>query len=1839
MSKNDNQNPQPQAGSELNNSTANGPDVAGGVKNAAGSAASAAGRKISQKGIEKLKKQIAKKAGKEVAKVGAKMSLGAPLAAILLKVFIVLICIILLIGIIMFIVTMPGMLMDKLKNLAKGIANAWLAWWGGDSTKQVEQEDIYEVLEYIADMGFDLKGYGFLTDYVHNSEELDGFFERTGLDEGDYEDRVNQEEDGDPIFDESNGVVRNAASNKIILASSDFVNAYLVSENYIYTIKNFNQKDIGAWTGFWDRLGSLFSDSMKNRTGMLFFVHEGGEGIGFASDDVYDSFERGYIEADASSKTLEIKKGWANGKMKFSLDGWTGRYGMPVDFLVAIQTATFMPDLAYDMTENFKTEIKIILHDSSGPIVGQYKNLNGKYITYEQISQAVNGVSGRNWFSQAVSWFDELVMTVEEANRMLELGVIPDSYESPDCECEVKESKVVVKDNNTYVVYSKTIKGTNGNEETVYYYITYDSNGNLVENIVSKPDELPTQTTLTKVCDTCKEFLRAVVEYTRKANDYSFETYTPYIEKVTDHWYRDVYFVKRASKDIEFVDYNYDYEAMMKERWTLYEKYTAEDSAKGTYKYNPERAGQEILLLIDEEGEYKKEGGKFVAFDGTIEDARPSKLYEKDGEKYVETDKKLSQAQDEGTTLYRKSSKGDFVVYTGDVAVSKKAVTIDISEKYDDLSWNELSDGSYSAYSPEEEQMSDMQKPFKSGDETYDEGNDLEKTVMDRIYAEVKIGVVKQTGEGQRTETNPKIKKMFLQNNYFRYDGSAETAEIITELRKKINEDRKNKDSEALRYGALTDDEMEKEYTITYGYEDTKKENQQVKVRDYAGKLEVLTQDSLSAFSMLENTHTLDADYIYRDFKELIVELGYFEKEQLTDETPRLLQFPVPEIGSAEYPARSIDKRVQEKGTMIHSKYDIDTNKKYILEDVLKDVTKTGGAEEPDQLAISEENRFSNTTLASSRVNNNRLQLTSKSINITEVGAIKGASKKPEQVPLQKFLKETETMCKYMDQVGYNYCVRRRPCDCTTCSPECKEGWEEYLKCVCDCSEVHCSHTIHRRSDCGLQGTFEQSKSSPTSKYDTCCNYLVRWAFQNVGITEIDNHYAIENMYNWFIDELNGKEIPVGEQMKPGDILFYDSKDGRPFAHVDGILEANGSSYTLFNGGSVVEIGATKGQKGSSMPPYSGREIAHIVRLNWGNSKDGMYEGFEGNEAVVSPVTGVLVDYGTYNREDDQKRENIDLKYGPSVRITVDEETGEITDVTTDPVTNPPDAAATKDENEEYEPVYDEVGYAVIRVMTKEDFEKLESSIESYWARQGDKEGLLNNAGEFRDELTKESQLEQLLNSPNGYLDETIYGYKEFAEMYSTYGIYVNSKPVDEDDTDTDEREVVRKLISGYTIFIDGFKCELPDEAFIDTNGDESVADEEGFPDGEDLTMDSFKIDPSKINDNNELIQNFYEPAKEYKLASKSATERLNVEELTKIDAYGAMVVDDIIYIKEGTVIGRTYTDREVVEKLREDRNEKVEDYKISSTKTETELNAEDYKFEDKLIGNYLRIIMQEEANTTPVENVENYMKLDELERKSEIDWEFYYWLPYESGPIGEQEPGTYTGAGSCGTVSGASEVACGFAQWTTLDGTGTNNIPALCEWLAEKEPGLCASLAAFSNYSASQICDDLESLKTAWYTVYDSNPERFLELQMEYFYEENYLVFLEQYGTEWMQDKSSVAQGTYASLLNWGPNLGWEDVIDPSMSDEEIVKALLQKARPINSTCGTLEDRWDSQYVLACDILSGAFTEVEEWVKTKLPLKYENGRNPGALLAWLNDNIMFYANTRRNILGGTDEK
>ena len=289
------------------------------------------GERAKNEAAKKLKNEMAKKAG---TKAASKASLGAAMGPVIFWGAIIIVCIIIIVGIIMFFATMPGMVMEKLKAIGKGIAKAISSWFGADTTAYVEDKTINTALDYLEEMGYDLKGHGFLTEYV----------------------------------DTKDGVKRNDAG-KIEEAHSDFLMAYYVSDNYVYTIKNDNLVTDSGLLGALEAIARHFVDFFggslgeKWTRGLISFYKEknsilGNRGDFYSARGIFNTDE---MKMNTETKTLTLKSG-RDDAISYNLDGWTGRYGMPVDFLMSVHLATLMPDLAYDMSNSFETEIVMILH-------------------------------------------------------------------------------------------------------------------------------------------------------------------------------------------------------------------------------------------------------------------------------------------------------------------------------------------------------------------------------------------------------------------------------------------------------------------------------------------------------------------------------------------------------------------------------------------------------------------------------------------------------------------------------------------------------------------------------------------------------------------------------------------------------------------------------------------------------------------------------------------------------------------------------------------------------------------------------------------------------------------------------------------------------------------------------------------------------------------------------------------------------------------------------------------------------------------------------------------------------------------------------------------------------------------------------------------------------------------------------------------------------------------------------------------------------------------------------------------------------------------------------------
>lgn len=1635
------------------------------IGNAAKEQGKEALKKQGKKAVNKVASKFSKKfAQKATQKAATKAAMSGPMMVLMLKILVVILIIMAIIGIIMFVVTMPGMVMDKLKALFKSIGNAVASFFGANEAElNAEPEKINEILTYLEQMGYDLKGEGFITGFYTNDDVPD-----------DKEDKW----EGDKEH-ENTGVIRSKEDDSIVMAHSEFVFNYLISDNYVYTVKNFN---IVTGDSFWDKLGALFiqigsafgyNAGEDWGQGMIALYDE--DGVVGKKGKMYESSAFGWenIDVDAEARTLTIRRGWFQNKMVYSLDGWTGRYGMPLEFLLSVHLATKMPDLPYDMVQAFGgqgsdlgTEVNIVLHKLEKVNASTAYKRDFESKVPEDKRRTDNGINYDEWITygematlKGEGWSptDSWTLSKKEAAEIMKLGIKSSTactYKAPtfkmidatdngnggifddnklqelrshginpdeefggldeelgkkavlgteekfkveeamievideDCigtkwqaatdlgyvyetvkneggyyinekpeimlgkeyfegKCDGKNHKdfgiagtsdpewypcghstggqytcrsLYVKKNafyqiEKYVVEREWQKASYTDPQTnkelgevtfkwisyvykayryptkereegqgtyvktyVFDYImrelTFDE---LVENNILNPDGTSVQeqkcsddSTLEECCEGCRKHIKRIMNLMKDGNDESFDTYTPYIADVTNHWYRDVYFATSGNQ--QFVQIDQEYEALMGERWTLYET---------------DENGQYVLYELNDNGTISDR-----KFNGTQQDA---------------------------------NEKG--------VPVVKKAETIKITDTDSDgdqlIDWVKNGDV-WSAYKLNDEEVSTGWQPLYEGSE-----DELEKKIFLNITTKNDIT---QVEEGQRTATNSKIRNMFLNNIYFRYDGSPETADVIAELRKKIS-------GSDLKFGHLTDSDLSKL---------TDEEKQ------YTGKVE-LTQNSLAAFSMLENTHTLDADFIYKDFKELVVELGYFTKEELSDETPRIFAWLIPEIGSGGYPIASLDKKENEYGTQAHSKEDYQANVKNTLAAAIAAATANEKSEE-------EKFDVSGKPLDSEAPKGIDLQTEQSKELDRLVGEIKlqhegtdddfivlgGLDSSKELLSLEAWWEEAQKIFDIYkkdswlyDGHGPNGSGASHGCNAGTTFDEVNEGGREKTT---DCS-IGASWLLQKLGALQENHTFTSAlgDAGDLDKNNVCAQDLLDAGAQVIIPTNegISKFAAAANA---------GK-------LQPGDVLFYD---GHVSIYCGDGYEAGGSKTSATH---CWDTGSTTGIQcgGPRDTSYEDRDIELIVRLPFGNGSGSgdPYEGFEGGEAVVSPVTGILLEYGTYEKgkidpvTEKELRENVDFKYINNNSEEAKDDSGK-------------DPAPVQD-------VIDYVGYAKIMILDTETYLELENQMKSSApkaiAGMTDREGnaiqsLVDKDGNYLENKALKSP--DILTSDDTSVkwsdDEiTLYGYKEFAEMYSEFGV------------------------EGNIIFIDGFKCELPVEGGGEEKKEDDKKDDTGAPkilDGEDINKDYFE---NNVN-NDEFDKVLYEKEERFNLSSVDATNKLNNENDIKAEADPIIKVGDKLLIKEGTIIGRTMTNDEVM--AEREKNGIVTPTPKKETTEPAPGDTGKEEDTDPIVGNYLRIIMRDEDDTV-VENVEEYMKLDEEGGKTSQPCDFEQFAYY----------------------------------------------------------------------------------------------------------------------------------------------------------------------------------------------------------------------------------------------------
>lgn len=282
------------------------------------------------------------------AKRKARMTLFKPVGitvfSTVLSIFII---IFMVIGIISFITSMPGFVQEMImQKVLDGLNKVYTVVEGSDYyleqlARDPDRTAQKKVLAYLDDMGIDPVGFGFAPFYTRNSE--------TG--EVSYDPQITADTElleGNSFFDAVK--YNEAIAEKVV--KEDLIFKYIVSNERTYLVDEF---DKFGNTGAFQAIKSALGDEI-DLTGMIKTGIKG-------PDDSTITVDRENKTMSISSTNINASQGIQQQKATYNMDTYAGRYGTPLEFLLALHIATMSPDLTDEMVSNpnLQTELNLNL--------------------------------------------------------------------------------------------------------------------------------------------------------------------------------------------------------------------------------------------------------------------------------------------------------------------------------------------------------------------------------------------------------------------------------------------------------------------------------------------------------------------------------------------------------------------------------------------------------------------------------------------------------------------------------------------------------------------------------------------------------------------------------------------------------------------------------------------------------------------------------------------------------------------------------------------------------------------------------------------------------------------------------------------------------------------------------------------------------------------------------------------------------------------------------------------------------------------------------------------------------------------------------------------------------------------------------------------------------------------------------------------------------------------------------------------------------------------------------------------------------------------------------------
>ena len=765
-----------------------------------------------QNGIDKAKQKTikaGKKRAEEAGKSGSKLASIAPaLPYILIAVVILLI----LIGFFVAIKTMPSAFTNTVSKYVEGTFQTVLDLFKSNEAKFSKDsvKRMHNTASYLRDHGTNLYADGYIFEKVKRKDNLKKVDK-----EKKSEDEVSEEDykyDGSDLTEEDRFIpeegiyVDKEGKVKYMKYAGSPLFYYIWMNGYTYMV---DDQHGNFWAdlklevkGFFKFIadfivkGVMFDDGAESFPGMIY--------IDIRSTNIFRNLKNEFvppkIEVDLDKKVLTIRnRGTANNvTLAYNLEGWAGRYGIPINFIYALHDSTMAPDLIIELIKGTKFEN------------GKYRKTKMNLIGQEyKANRRLKFVSGNVIANPGEYTEEDIRELTPQQEKEMGFRARADSNVSREIKNYKRVRAKVPETNNDKIYYMKGMLNYNKvTPQEVNATFKPRDVQNIKEGEYYNSDDVRNYVgddygDAMELID--KKFGKSIISKIKGAltgsTDSKEYVYLLRMKDVVDHWFRDVYF--EMPKGTKYLKYDTDYLIKTGELWTKMKGNVDKDSNK------------------KREAEVQEAESNWSAYDNPETDEDESNPANLKGEEKVIKSEKVTKETFE--KVLKESSEGD-----------RKEL------------------------------------------------EDALNLLQDNLYVELtsKAEPVKQYQDARRGMTNQRLLDIFKQKWYI-YDGTEETANAI-------NKDRK---AEIKQYGKVSDS-FESKYK--------KKIDPKVVLPEVA--------------DTLRRSGDIDSEYIYKDIKELLVELGY-NRDKLRDPIRPVIQWVFKKMAAGKsFPSGFASKDETEHG-------------------------------------------------------------------------------------------------------------------------------------------------------------------------------------------------------------------------------------------------------------------------------------------------------------------------------------------------------------------------------------------------------------------------------------------------------------------------------------------------------------------------------------------------------------------------------------------------------------------------------------------------------------------------------------------------------------------------------------------------------------------------------------------------------------------------------------------------------------------------------------------------------------------------------------------------------------